>query len=159
FLQDIPRLRTMTSVPIAAGEQWGARWDFHRLLEGHDIDWMRATVPNVGGITEMLKIMALCETHDIGIAPHFTGPIASAALVHVLGPFPGPVIVEYNYGGREIDYLPEYTTFRNGKLWPNDRPGLGVRLNLERLKLVAEVTRPGPNRTTYYRPDGSQTNW
>jgi L-alanine-DL-glutamate epimerase-like enolase superfamily enzyme len=159
FLQDIPRLRDMTSVPLAAGEQWGVRWEFHRLVEGHDIDWMRATLPNVGGITEMLKVMALCETHDVGIAPHFTGPIATAAIVHTLGPFPGPVIVEYNYGAREIDYLPEYTTFRNGKLWPNDRPGLGVRLNLERLKLVAEVTRPGPNRTTYYRPDGSQTNW
>jgi L-alanine-DL-glutamate epimerase-like enolase superfamily enzyme len=159
FLQDIPRLRGQTSVPIAAGEQWGSRWDFHRLLEGHDIDWMRATLPNVGGITEMLKIMALCETHDVGIAPHFTGPIATAALVHVLGPFPGPIIVEYNHGSRTIDYLPEFLTFRNGKLWPNDRPGLGVRINVERLKPIAEVTQPGPNRQTYYRPDGSQTNW
>src|SRR4029079_5483535 len=95
-------------------------------------------VPEGGGSTEMLRVLALCETHDIGIAPHFTGPIATTALVHVLGPFPGPVIVEYNYGARPIDYLPEFVTFRDGKLWPNDRPGLGVRLDVERLKLVTE---------------------
>ena len=52
----------------------------HRLL--------RATLPNVGGITEMLKIAALCETHFVGIVPHFTGPIATAALVNRSGRFP-----------------------------------------------------------------------
>ena len=30
FLQDIPKLRSLTSVPLAAGEEWGARWDFHQ---------------------------------------------------------------------------------------------------------------------------------
>jgi len=164
FLQDIPRLRAMTSCPLAAGEEWGQRWDFHRLVENHDLDFVRATLPNVGGITEMLKIGALCETHDIGIVPHFTGPIATAALVHVLGPFAGPVTLEYNYGSARtgtgpISHLNEFLTFRDGKLWPNGRPGLGVVLNMERLRLITEVTQAGPNRSTYFRPDGSQTNW
>ena len=74
FLQDIPKLRSLTSVPLAAGEEWGARWDFHRLVENHDLDFVRCSLPNVGGITEMIRICALCETHDIGIVPHFTGP-------------------------------------------------------------------------------------
>jgi L-alanine-DL-glutamate epimerase-like enolase superfamily enzyme len=164
FLQDIPRLRNMTSCPIGAGEEWGQRWDFHRLVENHDIDFNRCTLPNVGGITEMLKIAALCETHDIGIVPHFTGPIATAALVHALGPFVGPVTCEYNYGATkpgtgQISHLNEFLTFREGKLWPNNRPGLGVVLNMGQLKQIAEISQPGPNRTTYYRPDGSQTNW
>jgi hypothetical protein len=30
---------------------------------------------------------------------------------------------------------------------------------MKRLKPVAEVTKPGPPRTTYRRPDGSMTNW
>ena len=34
--------------------------------------------PELGGITELIRICALCETHDIGIVPHFTGPIATA---------------------------------------------------------------------------------
>jgi L-alanine-DL-glutamate epimerase-like enolase superfamily enzyme len=52
----------------------GNRWDFNPLVERHDIDFIRATLPNVGGITEMIKIAAICETHFVGIVPHFTGP-------------------------------------------------------------------------------------
>ena len=74
FLEDIPKLRKMTTCPLAAGEEWGQRWNFNPLVEHHDIDYIRATLPNVGGITEMMKIAALCETHAIGIVPHFTGP-------------------------------------------------------------------------------------
>jgi len=159
FLDDLPKLRKMTTAPLAAGEQWGSRWDFHKLVEGHDVDYVRATLPNVGGVTELQKIAALCETHSVGIVPHFTGPIATAALVHVLGPFSGPVLLEYNLGGRALPHLPEWADFKDGKVYPNKRPGLGVTLEKKHLKLVAEVTKPGPARTTYTRPDGSMTNW
>ena len=90
FAQDLPILRRMVKVPIAAGEEWGNRWDFNKLVENHDIDFVRATLPNVGGITEMMKIAAICETHFVGIVPHFTGPISTAALVNSLGTFSGP---------------------------------------------------------------------
>jgi len=160
FLQDIPKLRQMTTVPLAAGEEWGARWDFHKLVEAHDIDYIRATLPNVGGITEMLKIAAMCETHFVGIVPHFTGPLSTAALVHVLGVYSGPVLFEYNYGSRTIPHMPVCVDFKNGKLWPNDRPGLGVELDMKQLKMISEVTQPVTNRAqTYFRPDGSITNW
>jgi galactonate dehydratase len=159
FLDDIPKLRKMTVCPLAAGEQWGARWDFHKLIEAHDIDYLRATLPNVGGITEMQKVAALCETHSIGIVPHFTGPIATAALVHVLGPCSGPVLMEFNLVGKDLPHLPEWVEFKDGKIRLNKRPGLGVTLDKKPLKLLAEVTKPGPPRTTYTRPDGSITNW
>src|SRR5215475_8790260 len=93
FREDLPLLRRQAKVPIAAGEEWGYRWDFHKLVENHDVDYIRATLPNVGGITEMMKIAALCETHFVGIIPHFTGPIATAALVHCLSTFSGPVLM------------------------------------------------------------------
>jgi L-alanine-DL-glutamate epimerase-like enolase superfamily enzyme len=160
FLQDIPRLRQMTTVPIAAGEEWGQRWDFNKLVENHDIDYNRCTLPNVGGITEFLKIMALCETHVVGIVPHFTGPISTAALVNCLATYPSPVLFEYNYGERPIDYLPEFVDFRKGKLYPNDRPGIGVTLDMKPLKLIGEVTEAaGLNNRLYRRPDGSPTHW
>src|SRR5947199_10467362 len=92
FGEDLPRLRKLVKVPIAAGEEWGNRWDFNPLVENHDIDYVRATLPNVGGITEMMKIAAICETHFVGIVPHFTGPIATAALVNSLGTFSGPLL-------------------------------------------------------------------
>jgi galactonate dehydratase len=156
--QDIPKLRQMTTVPLTHGEEWGQRYDFNNLVENHDIDYIRATLPNVGGITEMMKIAAICETHAVGIIPHFTGPISTAALVNCLSTFPGPVIMEYNYGGRPIAHLPECLDFKNGKALMNDRPGLGVTAEMKLLKQIGEVTEPG-RANVFYRPDGSLTHW
>jgi L-alanine-DL-glutamate epimerase-like enolase superfamily enzyme len=157
-LEDLPKLRAMTSVPLAFGEEWGHRWEFNKLVENHDIDYLRATIPNVGGITEWLKVSAMCETHAVGIIPHFTGPVATAALVNCLATFPGTVLFEYNYGDQPIPYLPEFLDFKKGKLYTNDRPGLGVTLEMKPLKLIGEVTQPG-RRSLYFRPDGSPTHW
>jgi L-alanine-DL-glutamate epimerase-like enolase superfamily enzyme len=159
FAEDLPILRRTVKVPIAAGEEWGYRWDFNKLVEAHDLDFLRATLPNVSGITEMLKVAAICETHFVGIVPHFTGPIATAALVHCLGTFSGPVLMEYNFQGKTLPHLPVCLDFRAGKLYPNDRPGLGVELDMKQLRQIAEVTQPGAPRQMYYRPDGSITNW
>jgi galactonate dehydratase len=160
FNEDLPILRTKVNVPLAAGEEWGNRWDFNKLVENHTIDYVRATLPNVGGITEMMKIAAICETHFVGMVPHFTGPIATAALVNSLGTFSGPVLMEYNYQGRDLPYLKACLDFKEGKLFPNERPGLGVELDMKYLKQVAEYTEPLTARAqTYFRPDGSITNW
>jgi galactonate dehydratase len=160
FLQDLPILRQKVRVPLAAGEEWGNRWDFNPLVENHSIDFLRATLPNVGGITEMMKIAAMCETHFVGIVPHFTGPIATAALVNTLSTFSGPVVMEYNYQGRPLPHLPQCLDFKDGKLYPNDRPGLGVEVDFSQLEQIAEWTEPDFQRgQLYYRPDGSITNW
>ena len=160
FNQDLPKFRQMSKVPVAAGEEWSSRWDFNRLLEEHDIDYLRATLPNVGGITEMMKIAAICETHTIGIIPHFTGPIATAALAGCLCTFSGPLLMEYNYGANKLAYLPQVFDFKDGKLWPNERAGLGVEVDLKGLTQLLEVTTYNTERAQYYtRPDGSLTNW
>jgi L-alanine-DL-glutamate epimerase-like enolase superfamily enzyme len=160
FNDDLPKLRKMVKVPIAAGEQWGNRWDFNRLMEQHDVDYVRATLPNVGGITEMMKIAAICETHFIGIVPHFTGPIATAALVNALGTFSGPLLMEYSFAGKTLPHLPVCLDFKEGKLYPNDRPGLGVEVDLSKCTQILEVTKYDASRMqTYFRPDGSITNW
>ena len=157
-LADIPKLRQMTTVPLTHGEEWGLRWDFNRLVESHDVDFIRSTLPNVGGITEMMKVAALCETHAVGIIPHFTGPIATAALVNCLSTFSGPVMLEHYPGGPPTDYLPEWLDFRNGKAYTNQRPGLGVTADMKRLTQIGEVTEPG-RRMIFKRPDGSLTHW
>jgi L-alanine-DL-glutamate epimerase-like enolase superfamily enzyme len=158
-LQDIPKLRLMTKVPLTHGEEWGLKWDFNRLVENHDVDFIRSTLPNIGGITEMMKAAALCETHAVGIVPHFTGPIATAALINCLSTFSGPVMLEENnWGGRTFDYLPECLEFKNGKAYTNQRPGLGATLEMKLLTQIGEVTQPG-RRNVYRRPDGSLTHW
>ncbi|MBZ5545354.1 MAG: mandelate racemase/muconate lactonizing enzyme family protein [Acidobacteriia bacterium] len=139
-------LRQQVKVPIAVGEQFGARWDINELVENHLIDYSRISLPNSGGITEFMKIAAMCETHYVGLIPHFTGPLSEAALVHACGVFSGPVLMEMLGDG-------------NGKLWPNRRPGLGVTLDTKPLQLVLEITERSRPIPMLHRPDGSITNW
>lgn len=154
-------LRTQVKVPLAVGEQFGDKWDVNELIERHLIDYTRVTLPNVGGITEWTKIAALCETHYLGMVPHFTGPIALAALVQVLCASPVPALAEI-LGATLVlpPHLRQAADFRAGKLWPNTRAGLGVEFDPAGATLVAEITeraaRPFPS---YSRPDGSLTNW
>ena len=158
FRTQIPKLRLLTTVPLAPGEEWGTRAEFSPLVEARDIDFARASLPNVGGITEMLKIMAICDTHKVGIVPHFTGPIATAGHLQTMMAFPGQVLMEFNQGERPVPYLSEFLECRNGKVWPNDRPGLGVTVDLAQLKPIEEITTGAPG-VTYRRPDGSLTHW
>jgi galactonate dehydratase len=169
FVEDLVRsenpgvykqVRAQVKVPIAVGEHFADRWEQNELIEGRLIDYARVTLPNCGGITEYLKISALCETHYVGLTPHFTGPIAEAALVHVCGCFSGPALMEMTGDGmREIPYLPQKYDFKNGKMWPNSRPGLGVQVDTSQLKLLAEVTEKSQPIQLFRRPDGSITNW
>ncbi|MCJ7549068.1 MAG: mandelate racemase/muconate lactonizing enzyme family protein [Anaerolineae bacterium] len=153
-------LRSQVKAPIAVGEQFGDRWDINELIENHLIDYTRVTLPNVGGITEMVKIAALCETHYVGMIPHFTGPISVAALVHLLGSQPVPALMEIGGAAPKLPpHLKQASTFRDGKLWPLDQPGLGVEFSPSGADLVSEITERSAPIPMYRRPDGSITNW
>jgi galactonate dehydratase len=153
-------LRPQVKSPIAVGEQFGDRWDINELIENHLIDYTRVTLPNVGGITEMVKIAALCETHYVGMIPHFTGPISVAALVHVMGSQPVPALMEIGGSAPKLPpHLKQASTFRDGKLWPVDQPGLGVEFDPSGADLISEITEHSAPIPMYRRPDGSITNW
>ncbi len=153
-------IRDQMRVPIAIGEQFGSRWDTHELIEQNLINYTRVTLPNTGGITEFMKIAALCETHYIGIIPHFTGPVSMAALVHALAAFSGPVLMEFlGAAPKTLPYLPQAADFRNGKLWLNRRSGLGVEFEPKGVEQIAEVTTRLQPIPLFHRPDGSFTNW
>lgn len=150
------KLRNQVSVPIAAGEQFGDRWDGTQpLVEQGLIDHLRVAIPNVGGITEYMKIAALCETHYIGLVPHFTAPIATAAVIHAVTAYSGPVLNEVLTSNLPA-YLREGYDFRNGKIYPNDRPGIGVVFDPEKTNLIDDITQAA-NVSGYSRPDGSFT--
>ena len=159
-LESYAALRSKVKVPVAVGEVLGNKWEWTGLIEKNLIDYARVTIPNVGGVSEFMKIAAMCETHMIGFVPHFTGPIATATLVHCLAGQSGPAIMEMAGGGRRTwPYLKQSYDFKDGKLQINDRPGLGCELDTSKLEMMAEYTEaynPIPVRA---RPDGSYTNW
>lgn len=112
--------------------------------------------PMSGGITEYMKIAALCETHCIGLAPHFTAPISTAAVIHAVTAFPWPVINEVLTSALPA-YLKEGYDFKDGKIYPNDRPGIGVVFDSGRVNLISEITQPR-DLSGYLRPDRSLTS-
>ncbi|MEO6328514.1 MAG: mandelate racemase/muconate lactonizing enzyme family protein [Ginsengibacter sp.] len=172
FVEDIIRsenpgvyktVRSMTSVPIAVGEQFGDRWDINELIEQHLIDYSRVTLPNTGGISEFKKIASLCETHYVGMIPHFTGPLSTAALVHVLGSGSFPRCLVELAGGmpeKPAYFNEDLFDFRNGKLYLNPNPGLGVKFDNTKAGFITEITAntkfPHPILKS---PDGSIHNW
>ena len=74
-----------------------------------------------------------------------------------------PMTVVEHPDGRMSQYPPPETwddwVEYDGKLWPNQRPGLGVEVGTEKLTLVAEVTERKEGTPLNRRPDGSITNW
>ena len=153
-------IRERTRVPIAVGEQFGYKWDINTLIEGQLIDYARVTLPNVGGISEFMKIVALAETHYIGMIPHFTGPISEAALVNCLTATSVTALMEMlGDGSRAYPYLPQAYDFKDGKLWPNERPGLGVTVDTARLTPLGVYSTYRAGMLLNHRPDGSFTNW
>ena len=153
----------MTKVPIAVGEQFGDRWDINELIENRLIDYSRVTLPNAGGLTELKKIAAMCETHYAGLIPHFCGPLSTASLVHVLGSSsPTRCMIEIAGGvvERPAYFNEDYVLFDKGKLRLNPKPGLGVKFDPKKADFLFEVTAntkyPHPILTA---PDGSIHNW
>lgn len=172
FVEDIIRsenpgayreVRGMTKVPIAVGEQFGDRWDINELIENRWIDYTRVTLPNTGGLAEFKKIAALCETHYVGMIPHFTGPLSTAALVHVLGSSsPSRCLMELGGGEpeRPAYFNEDFINFKNGKLYLNPAPGLGVKFDPKKATFVMEVKEKTPYPHPYLKsPDGSIHNW
>jgi hypothetical protein len=60
---------------------------------------------------------------------------------------------------RPMPHLPQCFDFRDGKLWPNERPGLGVEFDPGKLSEVTTVSEYAAPTPIYRRPDGSFTNW
>jgi len=172
FVEDIIRsenkeayktVRQLTKVPIAVGEQFGDRWETNELVENKLIDYCRMTVPNTGGLSEYKKIATICETHYVGLIPHFTGPLSIAALVHVLGSSsPNRCMIELGGGEpeRPAYFNENLVDFRHGKLYLNPSPGLGVKFDPKKADFIMEITAntkfPHPILRS---PDGAIHNW
>ena len=152
-------LRPRTHVPLAAGEQFGSKWEFRQLIEEEWIDYARIDLCIAGGITEARKIAGWCETHYIKLALHNPlGPISSAACLQLN-------LATSNFGVQEqprkpgtmiTDIVPVQPEWEDGYLLPPTRPGLGVEFDREAAKKnpfrMAELPQ-------LRRLDGSFTNW
>jgi len=69
---------------IAAGENAGSLHDFVAMIDAGAIDIAQPDVAKTGGITELLKISALCESQGVDFVPHCAlfGP-GQVATIHI----------------------------------------------------------------------------
>ena len=162
-----PRLAEMTHIPIAAGERMFSRFEFKRVFAAGGISIVQPDLSHAGGITECVKIAAMAEAYDIGLAPHCPlGPLALAACLHVDFVSRNAVLQEqsmgihYNQGAELMDYVlnKEDFQFHDGYMLPPKKPGLGVDVNealvIERSKTALDWRNP-----VWRHADGAVAEW
>jgi mannonate dehydratase len=139
FLEDIlapedlewfQRIRQQCATPIAMGELFNHPREWQPLIAGKLIDFVRMHVSQMGGITPARNVAAFAQMYGIRTAWHGPGdvsPVGHAANLHL-------DLWAPNFGVQEWCRFPElvYEMFpgtpevRDGYMYPNDKPGLGV---------------------------------
>ena len=121
------RDRAPAGMAIAAGEYGYDAVYFRRMLDAGAVDVQQADVTRCAGITELLRVAALCRAYGIPLSCH-CGP---AIHVHPACAIDELIHLEYFYDHVRIermllDGLPE---LRDGALWADlSRPGNGLSL-------------------------------
>ena len=126
----VVRDRAPAGMPIAAGEYGDDAFYFRRMLAAGAVDVLQADVTRCAGITELLRVDALCRAHNVplslhcGPAIHLHPALALDRLIH-LEYFHDHVRIEHML----FDGVPEP---RGGALHPLlDRAGNGLELKRE----------------------------
>lgn len=139
FLEDVlapedrdwfPQLRAAAPTPLAVGELYGDVHDYLHLITTRSIDFLRIRIPTLGGLTPVRKLVAAGELFGIRIAPHGPGdvsPIGQAANLALDISAPNFGIQEAaRFTQSTLEVFPGAYVAREGRLYPSERPGLGV---------------------------------
>ncbi len=142
-LEWLHELRQHSRTPIAIGELFNHPLEWKRVIAGRLIDFVRVHLSQAGGITPSRKLQIFAEQYGVRTAWHGPGdmtPFAHAANIHIdlaarnfglqewSGTEPPNFIIQELKGPREalLDVFPGLPEFRDGYVYANDQPGLGV---------------------------------
>jgi L-alanine-DL-glutamate epimerase-like enolase superfamily enzyme len=133
-------IRRRTGLPIATGEHLYTRWQVHDLLTAEAVDVIQADPDWCGGITELVKIAAVCSAYDVPLCPH--GHSLHAAL-HVAAALPPNVLPQVEFLVLWQPYKQRFMRGclqpENGVLRPPETPGLGIELDQAKVNAVREI--------------------
>ena len=141
-------LRANLNVNIAGGEAEFGRWGWRSLLESRGLDIAQPEVCALGGISEYLRVLALCQAHFTPVVNHVWGSaIAVATNLHLLacippmpgGLFPWEPMLEFDTTENRLRdaLLHEHLDIqgqvkaKGGWVSVPEGPGLGVEPDLE----------------------------
>lgn len=129
-------LRAQAAVPLAMGELFNNPLEWKALVAEHLIDYIRVHVSQIGGLTPAKKLAAFCEAYGVRTAwhgPTDITPVGVAAHLHLDLATPNFGIQEFaGFTEAEQEVFPGCPTVRDGYLYPNGKPGLGIDLDEEK---------------------------
>ncbi|WP_454903379.1 enolase C-terminal domain-like protein [Variovorax gossypii] len=142
------QLREKTRIPLAQGELFNNPYEWKTLIAEQLIDFIRVHLSQIGGITPGRKLQLFAEQFGVKTAWHGPGdmsPVAHAANIHIdlaarnfgvqewSGVQPPNFVIQDLKGppGALLDVFPGLPEFKDGYVYANDKPGLGVDINEE----------------------------
>lgn len=149
-------LRKITSVPISMGELFNNINEFKEPMVNRLFDYIRIHISQIGGITPAMKVARLGEFYGIKTAWHGPGdvsPVGHAANAHI-------DFAVWNFGIQEAarisdlsrEIFPGSPTMKDGYMYVNEVPGLGVDINE---KLAAKYPMFTKSNWTVRKHDGT----
>ena len=151
-------MRQQTSTPLAMGELFVNRQEWLPLVANRWIDFIRCHISAVGGLNMARKIASCCEFFNVRTAWHGPGNVSApghAVNMHLDLATTSFGIQEQNYFSDKVRAVfPGAPEIRNGYMYSNDRPGLGIDVD-EKEAAKHPYKTPGLNRGEQRRLDGS----
>lgn len=152
-------IRSHCITPLAQGELFNNPHEWMDIVAKRNIDYLRLHVSQVGGITPVRKIIAFCDAYGIRTAWHGPGdvsPIGHAVNTHLNISTPNLGIQEWSCSIRENTYkvFPGTPIVKDGYVYLNDKPGIGVDIDEEEAKKYPCNDNP-PSWTLARLPDGT----
>ena len=126
---DIPSLaalRRATRMPLASGQMIQAATWFRDVLAAGALDILQPNAAFCGGISAMLRIVALAEAHGVPVTG--AGGFESANLPVMAGHAHGGMLEVHGAHAAIKARFATHPEFRDGKLQVPDAPGLGFSL-------------------------------
>jgi mannonate dehydratase len=126
-------LRQQSAIPIAMGELFVNQAEYVPLIKDRLIDFIRVHISDIGGLSMARKLAAFCEFFGVRTAWHGPGdvsPVGHAANLQL-------DLVCHNFGIQELmffsdrlrEVFPGTPEIKDGMLWSNEQPGLGIDID------------------------------
>jgi mannonate dehydratase len=152
------RIRQQCATPLAMGELFNHPREWQPLVSGRLIDFVRMHISQMGGITPARAVATFANMYGIRTAWHGPGdvsPVGHAANLHLDLWAPNFGIQEWcRFGELVYEIFPGTPRVRNGYMYPNDSPGLGIDID-EKLAAEHPCTDTVEQWTQARLPDGS----